>query len=104
MNIPTDFPEDVRSKLQAVDLATQKQEALVKSYESQLTTEDIRKATALLGIESPKYDSKSTVAGLPATGTTSEETFFSKYKYFIIIGVVVIVIIGGVWFFKRKGK
>jgi hypothetical protein len=103
MNIPVDFPADVKAKLQAVDLATQKQDALVKSYEAQFTTDDIRKATNLVGAESPKYTNKSTVAGLPATGTT-EETFFSKYKYFIIGGIVLLAIIGGVVFFKRKGK
>lgn len=97
MQIPVDFPADVKSKLSIIDVAIKKNNASSEAIRKTLTNDDYRKAMEVVGVDL-KQGTKSTLA--TDSPVTTTETFFSKYKYYIVVGVVVIVTV--ILYFKFK--
>lgn len=100
--IQTDFPEEVKKQLLEVQNATNSNKSAVTAVLNTLTADDYRKAVEVVKMTPAKYDTLSTVAGLTSS-PAAKETFFSKYKYFIIAGAIVIVLVIGIVIYKKKG-
>lgn len=100
MNIPTTFPTDVKTKLQALETATQKNNASTEALKKQLTNDDYRNIMTVVDIENAKYSTKTTAVNTDAP--VVEKSFVSKYKTYIIVVSIVVLSVIGYFIVKRK--
>jgi len=107
MNIPDNFPADVKAKLKAIDEATGKNNQLSENIKKQLSTEDYERARVATGLQSANNNdmnsNKSKVQN-EQNATVATESFFSKNKYYLIGGGVVLIGIVLFFYFRKRGK
>lgn len=101
MNIPADFPTDIKAQFNTLNKAINENLAVSTAMRQQLSNDDYRKAMALVGVDSPKFNPLGVTSPV-GTPVTQEQTFFQKNKTYIIVGGVLVVIVIVYFVIKRK--